>query len=232
MARQPLTQAKRLEKLRWPLIAFLVLDCLLIGRASWNRIDRAVARSGIRSGDVAKTKNPDALSEAQSPISPGEATVAEESQPQDSPPQQSLTSAEVSAEVQPTDAAPQTTEAPTPADELVSQCVLSNPAQNGVRVGFLVNDEVFWLSPGESQSFPCASAWLAQWSIVFHRGGDLGDQHQTLSPGCYRFVASPDGWTLVPDSAYVVDPSFVETPSGSSSAGANPVQADQAFPQD
>lgn len=71
---------------------------------------------------------------------------------------------------------------------------LQNPTENNGSIRFLVNGRVEELQPGESRRFN----EFDPLQVGFHRGGEFGDAHRTISHGTYHFVVQERGWELVP----------------------------------
>jgi hypothetical protein len=76
-----------------------------------------------------------------------------------------------------------------------AELVLVNPLENGGVVLFLVDGEMFSLSPGESQNWPADR----DRQIAFHRGESFGDFRTMLRNGHYTFRVGAQGWELVAD---------------------------------
>lgn len=67
-----------------------------------------------------------------------------------------------------------------------------NPAETGGTVFYLVNGEVNSLEPGESHNLKNGR----QYTIEFHRGGELGEAELQLQAGTYHFRVDDAGWNL------------------------------------
>lgn len=74
--------------------------------------------------------------------------------------------------------------------------VLTNPADNGGPVRFLLNGEAHSLAAGQTREFSAVFSPLIQ----FHRGGSYGNAEQLLDAGHYQFAVSSRGWELIPAS--------------------------------
>ncbi|HEY4311162.1 MAG TPA: hypothetical protein VGN12_17060 [Pirellulales bacterium] len=76
-----------------------------------------------------------------------------------------------------------------------AELVIVNPLENGGVVLFLLDGQMFSLSPGESQNWPADH----DRSIAFHRGESFGDFRTALHSGRYTFRVGAQGWELVAD---------------------------------
>jgi hypothetical protein len=71
--------------------------------------------------------------------------------------------------------------------------VLTNPADNGGPVRFLLNGEANSLAAGQTSEFSAIFSPLIQ----FHRGGSYGNAEQLLDAGHYQFAVTSRGWELM-----------------------------------
>jgi hypothetical protein len=85
---------------------------------------------------------------------------------------------------------------PVPATPVVTApIILSNPAENGVTMPFLLNNETTELPAGQHFELPANQAW----EIKFDRGGGFGVASYSLVDGPYKFTHTKQGWELVLD---------------------------------
>ena len=84
--------------------------------------------------------------------------------------------------------------------------LIENPGSNDLDVHFLVNGGEASLAPGESQVFP----GIGPWRLVFHRGGEFGNERRELTAGAYRFRVGPDGWSVLATPALQPGPADIE----------------------
>jgi hypothetical protein len=85
-------------------------------------------------------------------------------------------------------------EPPVPAAPVVTApIILSNPAENGVTMPFLLNNETTQLPAGQYLELPAGQAW----EIKFDRGQGFGIACYSLIDGPYKFTHTKQGWELV-----------------------------------
>jgi hypothetical protein len=81
-----------------------------------------------------------------------------------------------------------------PTDEDVPESpriIIHNRPENQFPVGFLLEERVQTLAPGEELISPTAEA-----TVRFDRGRSLGESRRVLSPGVYHFEVTKEGWKL------------------------------------
>jgi hypothetical protein len=210
MHKPPAAIARQLEKLRWPLIAAVLLCVVSVARASWIRV------SGTFAGEQEHVATADKLATGEEPAAadPPSASPGDE-EPGHAAPETAWTPVEPAvaqpAAVEPAAVEPATVE-PAVTDPLLVEApvsdppsvdppakhelVIANPAENRLRVGFALNDEIMWLEAGETKTF----TGVGPFSIAWHRGADFDDVRQTLDLRGYRFsVSREEGWELTSD---------------------------------
>jgi hypothetical protein len=72
------------------------------------------------------------------------------------------------------------------------QIIISNPADSGQPLSYLLNGHEYTIQPGHEQKF----AEDRDWVIAFGSGGKLGDVKYSLHEGSYQFRSGSDGWEL------------------------------------
>ncbi len=70
--------------------------------------------------------------------------------------------------------------------------IVSNPAENGVTMPFLLNSETTQLPTGQYLELPTDRAW----EIKFDHGEGFGVAHYSLQSGKYEFTHTSHGWEL------------------------------------
>jgi hypothetical protein len=80
-----------------------------------------------------------------------------------------------------------------------------NPADTGVTLAFVVNDQQFSLAPGQKQDIPVVPGM----AIDFDRGGPAGAGRYALTPGIYTFTATASGWELYRTERSLLNPNPV-----------------------
>ena len=222
MPKPSVDSARQLGLLRWPLLAIAIASGCAVAHASWNR----VGHSQPATRAVATIANPPASEAA---VSPSETPVeivattpqgsastppAGESHIADEPTTDDAANEEPANE-KPAIEQPMSSEAATsePAAALAAPMpvaatglTLVNPVDSKLKVGFAIDGDVSYLAPGETRDLTGDGPW----EIAFHRGGDFGDEKQTLAAGRYDFSVSQAGWSLSPGkspAAAIDDPS-------------------------
>lgn len=71
--------------------------------------------------------------------------------------------------------------------------LITNPADSGGDVNYVLNGNNFSIQPGQTQSLDNDRVW----TIDFASGGQRGGVRYTLSPGQFKFVVKESGWELV-----------------------------------
>jgi hypothetical protein len=71
--------------------------------------------------------------------------------------------------------------------------VISNPADSGQALSYLLNGYEYTIQPGHEQKFNEDR----DWSISFGSGGSLGNVQYTLHEGNYQFSSTKEGWDLI-----------------------------------
>jgi hypothetical protein len=78
---------------------------------------------------------------------------------------------------------------PTPAQVPV---VIVNAGRSGTAIDYVVDGFTYKIESGQHQRLSVGPTS----TILYDRGGDLGDQRYALSPGVYEFRSSDSGWAL------------------------------------
>lgn len=71
--------------------------------------------------------------------------------------------------------------------------LITNPADSGGDVNYVLNGNNFSIQPGQTQLLDNDRVW----TIDFASGGQRGGVRYTLSPGLFKFVVKESGWELV-----------------------------------
>ncbi len=71
--------------------------------------------------------------------------------------------------------------------------LITNPADSGGDVNYVLNGNNYSIQPGQTQSLDNDRVW----TIEFASGGPRGGVRYSLSPGQFKFVVKESGWELV-----------------------------------
>ncbi len=80
--------------------------------------------------------------------------------------------------------------------------LITNPADSGGDVNYVLNGNKYSIQPGQTQSLDNDRVW----TIDFASGGPRGGVRYTLSPGQFKFVVKESGWELVRAANQQVNP--------------------------
>lgn len=153
----------------------------------------SVVAVGERRDEVAKIAATVVPAPAQVASAKTESIVQTEPQPKQAsePEQQAATEA---AKVIQEDAVPQVKDEASDAFLAEAGMVIVNPLTTGGTVHFVVEEEIYSLSPGTYRRF----AGKEPKRIVFHKGDDRSDAEHELETGLFAFAVGSGGWELVP----------------------------------